>query len=71
MVDYYTNMLGSENHGSDDGSDTWRFPLERPIRGLSVVPATSRGPAWPWSRCDPVPDSARTIVLISSMARPD
>ncbi len=70
VVDHYTNMLGSESHSSDDGRDIWRFPLESPIRVLSVVPATSRGP-WTGSDCDPAPDSARTIVLISLMARPN
>jgi hypothetical protein len=68
VVGHYTKMLGSENHRKERNEDVWRFPFEKPERVLTV---THPGGAFPLGQCTRPPGSARAIVILSTMARPD
>lgn len=66
VVSRYLESLGSEAHSSENGCDTWGFPLDRPDAVLTVCPLSAAGP---WRKCGAVPSAAATVVLISSMTR--
>ena len=68
VVGHYTKTLGSENHRKERNEDIWRFPLAKPERVLTV---TRPGGAFPLGQCTPPPRSARAIMILSTMARPD
>ncbi len=68
VVSHYMKALGSENHRKEDGGSVWRFPQMNPERVLSVT--TPRG-SFPREGCKALPKSARAIVIISMMTRPD
>jgi hypothetical protein len=68
VVDHYTKVLGSENHRKEGNEDIWRFPLANPERILTV---TDPQGTFPRGKCGAPPKSARTIVIISTMSRPD
>jgi len=65
----YLDSLGSETHSRSDDCDLWRFPPDKPTHTLEVCPVSFQGP---WSECSHTPSrSAKSIILISSMARAD
>ncbi len=68
VVRHYTKILGAENHRRERDEDVWRFPLLKPER---VVTVTGPGGAFPLGQCTRPPGSARAIVILSTMARPD
>ena len=61
--------LGSKNHEKDADGDTWRYPLDKPARVLSVTRPQGTYPRG--QQCRAPPASARAIVIISFMTRPD
>jgi hypothetical protein len=68
VVSHYTKMLGSRNYQKESNEHIWRFPLDKPERVLTVTKAEG---AFPPGQCSAPPGSARAIVIISMMARPD
>jgi hypothetical protein len=64
---HYLLTLGKTNHATEGKEETWRFPRDTPVRVLSVSPTPARVPS---QRCAPPPASARTVMIISSAARP-
>lgn len=68
VVRHYLQVLGAANHEKEDDEDVWRFPVDVPERVLAVT-----GPqgAFPRAQCDEPPATARAIVIISTMTRPD
>jgi len=68
VVLHYTKTLGSENHRKERNEDVWRFPLGKPEQVLTV---TQPGGTFPQGQCARPPGSARAIVIISMMTRPD
>lgn len=69
VVGHYMKTLGSENHRKEGDDDTWRFPLDKPVRVLSVTNAKGTFPLG--GGCTPPPGSARAVVIVSMMTRPD
>lgn len=62
----YRKSLGTQFHRVNGACETWRFPLDKPVRVLEVCPVSENGP---WSQCEPIPADAKSIILISTMAR--
>jgi len=50
----------------NDGCDVWRTPSDTPSKVIEVCDVTAKGP---WNGCAAIPGDAKSIVLISSMAR--
>jgi hypothetical protein len=68
IVAHYIKVLGTSNHRRETGEDIWRFPLDKPENVLTVAgPKDER----PTGNCGPPPRSARAIIIISQMTRPD
>jgi hypothetical protein len=67
VVAFYHRELGTSTHSREGQEDIWRLPLDRPERTVSV---TTVKDAVLVSRCKKPPSSARTVVVISTMARP-
>jgi hypothetical protein len=65
----YLASLGPEPHSVEGDRNLWRFPREKPVSVLEVSPASADGP-WIYD-CPPVPADAKSIIMISSMARSD
>ena len=68
VIGHYRKLLGSENHRKEGDEDIWRFPFEKPEQVLTI---THPGGTFPRGNCARPPRSARTIVISSTMARPD
>ena len=68
VVRHYTKALGSANHRREAQEDVWRFPTDKPERVLSITAVP--GPL-PVRECRRPPDEARTIVMMSTMTRPE
>lgn len=64
----YLETLGDAGHVMDGGCDSWRRPPERPDRILAVCELAAEGP---WGSCPPPPETAKSRVLLSTMARSD
>ena len=64
----YVTSLGSEPTLARESCVAWQRPPERPVEVIEVCPATASGP---WSSCSPPPPGTATVVLLSTMARPD
>jgi hypothetical protein len=67
VVAYYLKVLGAGNHRRESGEDIWRFPLDKPEHVLTVAGPKATRPG----QCSPPPPSARAIVVISHVSRPD
>jgi hypothetical protein len=63
---HYTAQYGSKNRTTEKDRFTWRFPATDPEAVLEVCPVTAKGP---WNHHDPPPPAARSIIMISSIAR--
>jgi hypothetical protein len=61
----YLKSLGSEFRDRKGGCHTWRQPSDAPVRVLEICGTSEKGP---WNACGSVPDDARSIIMISSMA---
>jgi hypothetical protein len=68
LAERYDDALGDEGHTADSVCDTWKRPTDRPERIVEVCELTAEGP---WSDCPPPPQSAKSRILISTMARAD
>ncbi len=66
LVARYAEASGPQ--ASEGGCDTWRLPAERPVTVWSVCIPSAPGP---WSSCPPPPSAGASIVLVSSLGRPD
>ena len=64
VVEHYLDLLGADDHEKEADCDRWRIPGEGTTRLLKVCDAESRGP---WNECDPPPEDAQCILLISMM----
>ena len=64
----YRQLFGRIEDSSRDGCTTWRHPPDEPRQILEICPVAAAGP---WSQCASAPAQASSIVLISSIARPD
>jgi hypothetical protein len=65
----YLASLGTEAHAVEGDTNIWRFPREKPVDVLEVSPASAEGP-WTYDGT-PVPPQAKSIIMISSIARFD
>jgi len=63
LVRRYMRTLGSKEHSRDRGCDRWR---DGPDAVLEVCAVSEGGP---WSECSSAPRDAKSIIMISSMAR--
>ena len=68
MVGHYLKLYGSGNHEKLNGEDIWRFKGDKLERLLSVTDPQKRPPG---ANCKPVPATARTVVILSMMTRPE
>ncbi len=64
----YRQLLGRIADSSREGCTTWRHPPDEPRQILEICPVAATGP---WSECASVPEQASSVVLISSIERPD
>lgn len=67
VVGFYMKLYGSGNHVRLNDEDVWRFPPEKPERVLSVANPKDAPPS---NLCKPVPKTAQTVVIISTLTRP-
>lgn len=67
VAGHYVKTLGAEGHHKERADDVWRLPVDKPTRVLHVIPAPGELPS---NKCKPAPASARTVILISTMTRP-
>lgn len=68
VAERYYDALGDEGHTTDSDCYTWKRPVDRPERIVEVCELAAEGP---WSDCPPLPENARSRILISTMARAD
>jgi hypothetical protein len=68
VVSHYMKTLGPGHHRTVGSANVWRFPLDEPT---VVVSVTHPEGGFPRGQCRPPPESARTIVIISTMGRPE
>jgi len=68
VIRYYMKALGTKNHVKEGDENVWRFPLAKPEQVLTV---TRPGGPFPLGQCSRPPGSARAIVIMSTMTRPD
>jgi hypothetical protein len=69
VASFYIDRLGTKAVTKDKEGWTWRFPAgsPEPERVLSIHQPMADGP---WKRCrEPVPSDARTIIMLSAMAK--
>jgi hypothetical protein len=65
----YLASFGSEGHAVVSGCDIWRFPPDKPTRVIDVCPVSADNPTL--DSCPAPPAEAKSIIMISSMARSD
>ena len=69
VVRWYTSRLPADAHRREGRVDVWRMPADRPEAVVSVTTVADAPP--PVASCEERPPAtARTIILISAMARP-
>ena len=69
VVDWYQRRLAPELHRREERQDVWRVPPDRPAAVLTV---SAPGDAGPLAGCtERPPATARTVLVVSTMARPD
>jgi hypothetical protein len=67
VVGFYRRELGTDTHRHEEREDIWRLPLDQPERTVTV---TTVKQAVLGADCKTPPRSARTVVIISTIARP-
>ena len=65
VVEHYLDLLGEDDHEKKAECDTWRIVGDGTKRLVEVCDAEYRG--GPWSECDPPPEDAKCILLLSTM----
>ena len=65
---HYLKTLHSAAHSSDKDCHSWKSSSEHPDRILEVCDSKFKGV---WSSCEGVPTNASSIILISTIARPE
>lgn len=69
VVAWYRRRLASEFHRREERQDVWRVPSDRPAAVLTV---SAPGDAGPLTGCtERPPATARTVLVVSTMARPE
>ncbi len=65
VVEHYLDLLGADDHEKKADCDTWLIPGDGTKRLVQVCDAEYRG--GPWTECDPPPEDAKCILLLSTM----
>lgn len=66
LVKRYRRALGNEGHVAGTDCDSWGRPAAQPGRILEVCELTAEGP---WERCPAPPATAKSRILVSTIAR--
>ena len=65
---HYLKTLHSASHSSDKDCHSWKSSSEHPDQILEVCDTKFKGV---WSNCEKAPTDASSIILISTIARPE